>query len=63
MWKKQTSLDPEKSKKHWQAQPEVIGGKTTYKHVPSRSRVKRAGQGLVEIMRLSKDHLLLLLKV
>lgn len=37
--------------------------RATYKHVPSRSRIKRASQGLVEIMRFSKEQLLLFLKV
>lgn len=37
--------------------------RATYKYVWSRSSAKRAGQGLEEIRRLSKDELFLLLKI
>lgn len=37
--------------------------RATYKYVWSRSSAKRASQGLEEIRRLSKDELLLLLKI
>lgn len=37
--------------------------RATYKYVWSRSRAKRASQGLEEIRRLRKDELLILLKI
>ncbi len=37
--------------------------RATYKYIWSRSSAKRASQGLEEIRRLSKDQLLLLLKI
>lgn len=40
-----------------------VEDRATYKYVWSRSSAKRASQGLEEIRRLSKDELLLLLKI
>lgn len=55
-------------KRHKRKTPSTTGWwrdtrRATYKDVPSRSRAKRTSQGLVEIMRFSKEKLLLLLKV